>query len=193
MLRLQPSARVSLSPLRLSTTLLFAVVATITVGIVGFLVRSGALLGIAPGVRPLQETFPAWGVTAFAVWMALAVLTSVVLPVLALVCWRRDGQVRAVLGPYLGLLAVQIPTEVIFAQIFFPNITAITGIVYTGYRLYQLWYFQQAFAQQPQQAFRDRAVRNILIIGICFWSANLVFLVGVLLTRVVVQSYQHVA
>lgn len=173
------------SPLRPSANVLFVLAATMSVVMLGWLVSIGVLTGIDPGRAPLQTTFPAWGLIAFGVWMALAIITSVLLPLLALVLWREQPHVRTVLLPYLGLLLVQIPTEMLFAQWFFPNIVAITGLIYTSYRVYQLWYGQRALMQHADVPGRSQALRAILLLGICFWTANGAFLVYVLITRVI--------
>ena len=66
-------------------------------------------------------------------------LVSVVLPSLALLAWgRRDRNVHRVLAPYLLVLLTQVGVEAVLAQLLFPNIVVLTGLLYTSYRLRQL-------------------------------------------------------
>ncbi len=174
----------SRSPLRLSTNVVFIIGATTLAALTGWLVKTGSLTVVSPGTVPLQTTFPDWGIVIFGIWMLLAVLTSVVFPLLALIRWRRYQNVRAVLLPYLGLLLVQIPTEILFTQLFFPNMVALIGMVYTSYRVYQLSYFRRMLVHHGLSHTHQRAVHMLLLAGLCFWSANFVFLLFMLATRV---------
>lgn len=164
----------------------FVVLATLTVAVVGLLVESGEVSWLSQGERPLQDLFPAWGRAAFALWMLLAVLLGLVLPSVALAVWRRDRAVRAALLPYVLLLMVQVPTELVAAEIFFPNIFAVVGLLYTSYRLWQLRRSERvlASAEGPGTTGR-RAARALVLSGLAFWMLNLTFLLAVVFSLVV--------
>ncbi len=178
------------TPARLLPNVIFTAAATALLALIGRAVADGAIPWIAPGERPLQEGFTGWGAVAFQVWMITAVLLALVLPALALVVWRRQERIRRALLPYLLVLLAQIPTEVLFARLFFANISPVIGLVYTGFRLWQLWWLRRLLTvtHEPTGAV-DRTgyapVRALLVLGLGFWSMNLVFLIVTLATRVI--------
>lgn len=174
------------TPARVTADAAFVVLATLVVATVGLLVEAGQLPWLSPGERPLQETFPAWGRAAFAVWMLLAVLLGLVLPSVALVVWRRDRAVRAALLPYVLLLVVQVATELLAAGVFFPNIFAVVGLLYTCYRLRQLRRSARVLASARGGATTGRrAARALLLSGLAFWALNLAFLLAVVFSLMV--------
>ena len=174
------------APGRVRADLAFVAIATLAVATIGLLVEAGEIPWLSPGERPLQEAFPAWGGAAFAVWMVLAVLLGLVLPSVALVVWRRDRAVREALSPYVVLLLVQVPTELVAAEVFFPNVFAVVGLLYTCYRLWQLRRSRKALdrAEGSVTAGR-RAARALLFSGLVFWTLNLVFLLAIVFSLVV--------
>lgn len=174
------------APTSFMTNGVLTIMATILIVTVGILVRTGNLPWLLPGDQPLRNTFPVWGRVAFGVWMLLAGCISLLVPCITLIVWRNHADVRAVLVPYMGMLLIQIPTEMIATQLFFPNITVIVGITYTCYRLYQLWYFRQyVVPEQHPKPLHNRVIHNLLWIGLWFWTGNLVFLLFTFALRMV--------
>lgn len=87
---------------------------------------------------------------------------------------------------YVVVLVVQISVEMVLSGVFFPDIVVLTGMVFTGYRLRQLYAARRRFVPADvQSAFGRAAVRLCLSLGLVFWSANLAFLVFVALPRVI--------
>jgi hypothetical protein len=111
---------------------------------------------------------------------------SLVSPAITLLVWGRLAAVRRALLAYVVVLVVQISVEVIFSGVFFPDIVVLTGVVFTGYRLRQLYAARRRFALAEVPSEVGRAtVRLCLSLGLVFWSANLAFLVFVALPRVI--------
>ena len=94
--------------------------------------------------------------------------------------------VRRALLAYEVVLVVQISVEMVFSGVFSPDIVVLTGMVFTGYRLRQLYAARRRFVSvEVQSALGRAAVRLCLSLGLVFWSANLAFLVFVALPRVI--------
>ena len=118
-------------------------------------------------------------------WMATVALVSLALPVATLAVWGREAAVRRALMACVVVLAVQIPVEMVYSGLFFPDIVVLTGIAFTGYRLVQLRGARRRFVLAEGSSPRGRAaVRCCLSLGLVFWSANLAFLVSFALPRV---------
>jgi hypothetical protein len=70
------------------------------------------------------------------------------------------------LAAYVVVLGVQIAVEVVFSGVFFPDIVTPTGIVFTGYRLRQLYGARMRFALAEVPSSGGRAaVRLCLSLG----------------------------
>lgn len=168
----------------------FVAAATAALAAAGLLVQVGLLPWVEPGLDSgllgFYDSLSPSARTAFAGWQATGVLVSVVLPSLALLAWgRRDRDVHRVLAPYLLVLLVQVGVEAVLAQVFFPNIVVLTGLLYTGYRLRQLRHSRAAMAAPhvPGRSHR-RVVRVLLTAGLAFWTTNLAFLLTVALPAI---------
>ena len=163
---------------------MFAAAAASAMAAVGWMgVRGGLPMLDGPS---FTGTLSERGVAALGAWMAAAALVSLALPALTLVIWGRHAGVRRALLAYVFVLAVQIPVEMLFSGVFFPNIVVLTGMVFTGYRLRQLARARRSFASAEGPSRLGRGtVRCCLWLGLVFWSANLAFLVFVALPRAV--------
>lgn len=160
----------------------FLAASTLSLAATGLLVQAGLLPWVEPGLRPgLLEFYDSLGPrarVAFAAWQASGVLLTAVLPSVALLAWgRQHSDVRRVLAPYVLVLLAQVGTEAVLAEVFFPNIVVLAGVVFTGYRLRQLWRSRRAItaSRQPGQR-QHRAVRVLLSAGLGFWTTNLAYL-----------------
>ena len=170
---------------------LFLVASTLLLAGLGWAVGAGALPWVLPGESAdlfdeFYGSLSAWGQAAWVTYMGTATLLGLVLPAAALLAWgRRDGAVRGALAPYAVVLLWQVLVEVAFARAFFPNVVIFTGLIYTAYRIWQLRRARQAFpATRGPAGFGRRATRGLLVAGLVFWSANLVFLLTVMVPRV---------
>ncbi len=122
----------------------------------------------------------------FGVWMIAIAVVALLLPLLALAFYGRYSSVRLALLPYVLVLIAQILTEVLFMRMFVSNIVVVTGLVYTSYRLWQLWSSRKYFrAMERPTGFGRGAVGALLSLGLIFWAANLLFLSLIALPRVV--------
>ena len=87
---------------------------------------------------------------------------------------------------YEVVLVVQISVEMVFSGVFSPDIVVLTGMVFTGNRLRQLYAARRRFVSvEVPSALGRAAVRLCLSLGLVLWSANLAFLVFVALPRVI--------
>jgi hypothetical protein len=162
--------------------LVFAAAAAGGIAAVGWL----AVRGFVPTFdgAGFVSTLSGRGAAALGAWMAAAALVSLVLPATTLAVWGRQTAVRSALLAYVVVLGVQIAVEVVFSGVFFPDIVILTGIVFTGYRLRQLYGARLRFAlAEGPSAVGRAAVRLCLSLGLAFWSANLAFLLLVALPR----------
>ena len=173
-------------PTQFSTNLLFVFIATMLIGLIGWLVSRGLVPWVALEGAMGPSNFTGTARSILTVWMFTALIITLVLPVGILAMWWRDAQVRTLLAPYALLLLIQMPTEMIGAQIFFPNIVVFTGFIYTSYRIYQLWYAQKLARQFVWATpLRARVTVTIVWTGLCFWSCNALFLIWTFTTRII--------
>ncbi|MFB8788287.1 MAG: hypothetical protein U7123_05425 [Potamolinea sp.] len=114
------------------------------------------------------------------IWLQVALVIGLLLPVIAFLVWIRHPNVRTVFGFYLLVLAVQIVSEQIFSHVFSSSILVIIGTIYTTFRVGQLWQSQQFLKVNAQSGnVRDRVSQSLLWLLLLFWSANLIFLLVV--------------
>ena len=108
------------------------------------------------------------------------------LPAAVVALWgRRDAAVRRALAPYAVVLLWQVLVEFAFARAFFPNIVIFVGLIYTAYRILQLRRAREAFSDTRGPAVLGRRAARVLVVaGLALWSANLVFLLAVMVPRV---------
>lgn len=66
---------------------LFVILATPALVVVGLLAEAGRLPGPGRGGTPVAETLPAWGGVVLGAWMALVAVVALVLPLMALAIW----------------------------------------------------------------------------------------------------------
>jgi hypothetical protein len=125
----------------------------------------------------IADTLSPRGRDMLRAWMLLAVLLGLLLPGLALCLWHDDPHVRAALLPSVIVLLVQTQIERACAGRLPLDVSPLIGVVYTGYRLWQLWYATRLFAATPTPGgLMHAAILGLLAAGLVFWSANVVFL-----------------
>lgn len=114
------------------------------------------------------------------IWIQVAIVIGLLLPVIAFLVWIRNPKLRTVFGFYLLVIAVQIVTEQICSRIFCSSLLVIIGTIYTTFRVWQLWqgqHFLRANAQSRNVSFA--VAQGLLWLMLLFWSANLIFLLVV--------------
>jgi hypothetical protein len=151
------------------TSLVFVVLATLTMMLVGWLISSELL--------PIRQTikYSEAGLKFIRVWMQLAIAIGLVLPIIAFIAWFKRPEVRKLFGFYLLLLVIQIAIEQIVSEVWLSSLVVVTGTLYTAFRVWQLWQSLQLM-RTPQKRSRYRLVRGVLWIMLLFWSSNLIML-----------------
>ena len=113
-------------------------------------------------------------------WVVIALVLGVLLPVIGFLIWIRDRDSKKVLGFYLLVLIVQILTEQILSSVWFPSIVVIVGTLYTIFRLWQLWQGQQLLTSTDQPGTGSRTIlRGLLGLMLLFWLSNIIMLLTV--------------
>lgn len=103
------------------------------------------------------------------VWVNVALLLGVILPVVMLVFFWDRSLLRGFFGCYLFAVAVQLASEIGFSRILCKSVVVIIGTLYTGFRIWQLWSGLHSFDYpQPWLA--------LLWLVFLFWVANLIML-----------------
>lgn len=161
-------------------TIAFLILATGLTGLVGKLTR----LEILPIGRDID--YSSAQAQFIGIWLGAAILVGVVLPVVGIWIWRGDRQIRPILGFYLFVLIVQIITEQALSAFWFPSLVAVTGTIYTLFRVAQLWQARQQVLKTTSsgQFSRRRFVRFLWIL-LVFWSLNLLVLFTISLPAIV--------
>ncbi len=162
------------------SSIAFLILATGLTGLVGTLTNLGTL----PIARDID--YSSAQAQFIGIWLGAAVLIGVVLPFVGIWVWRGDRQIRTILGFYLFVLIVQIITEQALSAFWFPSLVAVTGMIYTLFRVAQLWQARQQVLKTtpPGQPSRRRFVRFLWIL-LVFWSLNLLVLLTISLPAIV--------
>ena len=162
----------------------FVVGSALVLAAIGRLVGRGRLRWLAPGEASIEDALARPARRLLVAWFALSALLTLVLPAAALAVWGRDARVRGVLVPYVSVLIAQAAVERWATRRFFPNMSLLTGLAYTLYRLWQLRRGRAALrAPGTGDATGARPTGRLLATGSVFWAANLVFLAGTFARR----------
>jgi hypothetical protein len=172
-------------PIPVRTHLGFVIAATAFLALFGWYLREGGLPWLMRiSTVELFRLAPPWVGPALRLWFTAAVILTLALPLLALVAWGRTASVRWALLPYVLVLVVQIASEKALSRLFSVKVAVITGLLYTGYRVWQLVRARAAFAAAPAPSgLARRGVGLILLAGLVFWSANLVVVIALIAGR----------
>jgi hypothetical protein len=174
-----------LNPTTLSFNIIFIVIATLLLAVAGWLMQTGLLPSLTETALSQRYSFHTF--IPIKIWMRLAVILTIMLPGLALlICWRWLVA-RRLLVLYIGVLGVQILTELLFHRWNLPRgMNYIIGFIYTSHRLWQLWCYQQYIRRHRELVqFRQNLVLTVFIVCIIFWTLNWLSLLISLVTRTV--------
>ncbi|WP_425397650.1 hypothetical protein [Aeoliella sp.] len=164
----------------------FVVLATVLLAIVGCLARGGIIsFNLDLDQAPLDA-----GTQRFVrAWLRLGLVLGVVTPLVVCLCWLRSSDVRQTLGVYVMVLVAQIATEVMMRRLFFTSMLVIIGTTYTAYRLWQLWRIEQVLGTSEQLSQNARRLMmGLLYFLVAFWTVNLtVVLLGIEWPRLFVE------
>lgn len=145
------------------TCLLFMTIATLVCAGIGWLIRRGIL--------PFNTSiaFNNWQLKFIKIWVQVALLVGVILPLLLLLVFWDDPSSRQFLALYLLAVVVQLFSEATFSRWFCASIVVFIGTAYTVFRLWQLWEGMHLTTYpQPWLA--------LLWLISLFWVANLLML-----------------
>jgi hypothetical protein len=153
------------------TSLLFVVLATFIIILIGGLSVSGIL--------PIQQTieYSETGLKFIQWWVQLAIVIGLILPAIVWVVWFRYSEPRTIFGFYLLLLIIQIITEQIISSVWLQSLVVVVGTFYTTFRVWQLWQGLQLIKTIQKQS-RQKLVIGTLWLLLLFWSSNLIVLLA---------------
>ena len=173
-------------PMTLSTNVAFVLLATLFLGLASWLMWAGLIPSLAE--TTLSQRYSPWSTfLPLQLWMQIAIVLAIVLPIFAFLVQWRWSVVRRMMALYLLVLLAQIPTERVVTSLGLSGMNYLIGFTYTSYRVWQLWCYRQCFSQQES---RNRMggylMWMILGGGLIFWSLNWLFLAINLVTRTLV-------
>lgn len=146
-----------------TTAILFIVMATFLSAAMGWLVK----------VRksPLREMM-AFGDRQWQflrVWVKIALGIGAIVPLILLIVFWNEPNIRQFLLVYLAVLIVQLASEASFSRWLVPSVVVPIGTLYTIFRIWQLWEgLQIADYSQPWL--------GLLWLVLLFWIANIIML-----------------
>lgn len=135
------------------------------------------LLSLTAGWSIRKEILPLKSVMAYSdaqrqflkVWVNVALLVGIIVPVAMLVRFWEQPIARQFLGLYLLAVIVQLVCESSFSRWLCQSIVVIIGTLYTGFRIWQVWSGLYLVAY-PQPWF------SLLWLVLLFWVANIIML-----------------
>ncbi|MBD6615197.1 hypothetical protein FNW02_04855 [Komarekiella sp. 'clone 1'] len=159
------------APLTWKTTFSFVSLVTLIVLLIGWLTSAGVL----PIKRVID--YSDTEVKFIQVWIWLAIAIGLLLPGIAFLIWINRPEPRNILGFYLLVLIIQIVSEQVFSSIWFPSLVVPIGILYTAFRLWQLWQGQKLIRITTQLSRLNHTMMSgLLWLSILFWASNLIML-----------------
>lgn len=170
------------NPLKLINIVAYALLGSLVLMTLIQIIKSGLLSWIPEGDRGLAlfRIMPSWFGIAFNYWTLSSMFISIGLPLLVLLIWVRTPIVRQIFLAYIGMVLIHGLSEAFFAQSL-RLINPFVGLTYTSFRIYQLWYSQQLFASAQQPGgIGHWIVRGTLLLGLGFWSINLLLLAAII-------------
>ena len=104
------------------------------------------ILSLSYGWLVKKEKLPLRSVMAFndaqwqfiKVWVNIALLLGVILPVVMLVVFWNESIIRTFFSYYLVAVVVQLASEISLSRTLCKSVVVIIGTLYTGFRIWQL-------------------------------------------------------
>jgi len=174
-----------LNPMNFSTNAMFIVCATLFLVLISCLIQVEMFPSLAE--TTLSQHYSPWEtLVPIKIWMQLAVISTLILPIFILLVYWRTSVCRHIMLLYVGIMLVQITTEIIFSNLGFANINYVIGFIYTSYRLWQLLRYKEHLRKQKIiSGIKQRMVMTVIIGGIVFWTLNDLFLGINIVTRII--------
>ena len=141
----------------------FIAIATLLSIICGLSIKSERL--------PIESTLPFSDrqVKFMKVWVNVALLIGVIIPIVMLVAFWDRPTARQFFSCYLLVVAVQLVCERVFSRILCESIVVIIGTLYTGFRIWQL-------SEGLQLTSYSQPWLSLLWLVFLFWIANMIML-----------------
>ena len=142
---------------------LFLVFATLLSVEFGWLVKKGRL--------PLRSmmAYSEAQLQFIKIWVYVALLIGVILPLIMLIVFWEQPILRQFFSYYLLVVFVQLASEIGFSRWLCKSVVVIIGTVYTGFRIWQLWWgIHLVTYSQPWL--------SLLWLVWLFWLANIIML-----------------
>jgi hypothetical protein len=103
------------------------------------------------------------------VWVYVALFIGVILPLIMLIVFWEQPILRQFFSYYLLVVFVQLASEIGFSRWLCKSVVVIIGTVYTGFRIWQLWWgIHLVSYSQPWL--------SLLWLVWLFWLANMIML-----------------
>ena len=152
-----------MNPNNWSVVFSFCAVATILSVSYGWLVKQGKLpFRSVMAFNDTQRQF-------IKVWAGIALLIGVIIPFVMLVVFWHEPVLRQFFNCYLVTVVVQLASEIGLSRIYVKSVVVIIGTLYTGFRIWQLWWgLHLATYSQPWFL--------LLWLVWLFWVANIIML-----------------
>ena len=144
-------------------SVVFCAIATILSVSYGWLVKQGKL----PFKPVMAFNNTQW--QFMKVWVNVALLLGVILPLVMLVVFWHEPVLRQFFSCYLFAVVVQLASEIGLSRIYVKSVVVIIGTLYTGFRIWQLWWGLH-LANYPQPWLL------LLWLVLLFWVANMIML-----------------
>ena len=138
------------------------------------------MISLVYGWLVKQETLPFKPVMAFSerewqfmkVWVNIALLLGIIIPLILWAVFWQELIVRNFFSCYLVAVAIQLASEISLSRILCKSVVVIVGTLYTGFRIWQLWFgLDLAIYSQPWS--------SLLWSVVFFWIANMIMLITV--------------
>ena len=165
-----------MNPNQTITIFLFISIATLLSAGIGWLMKKGAL----PLKKQMNFSETQW--QFMRVWVKVALVIGVILPLIMLVAFWQESIPRLFFSYYLLAVAVQLACEVSFSRWLCPSIVVIIGTLYTGFRIWQLWSGLHLVGQ-PWLV--------LLWLVLLFWIANMIMLVTIAWTSILPELKEN--
>lgn len=157
--------------------------------VICFFCAISTILSASYGWLVKQEKLPFNSVMAFnerelqfmKVWVKVALLLGVILPVIMWVVFWHEPTLRTFFSYYLLIVAIQLISEISFSRIYVKSVVVVIGTLYTGFRLWRLWGgLHLTNYSQPWLA--------LLWLAFLFWVANIIMLTFVAIPSILPKS-----
>jgi hypothetical protein len=115
------------------------------------------------------------------IWVKVALLLGVIVPVIFLIIFWNELILRQFFSYYLLVVVVQLASESSFSRILCQSVVVIIGTLYTGFRIWQLW-FGLHLVTYPQPWL------VLLWLVFLYWVANIIMLFTIAIPNILPQT-----